>query len=49
MEIRFSYVLFGVVGVRFMVMGSEFSGHVCSPGRPKCAAKAQTVWLSGQR
>lgn len=32
-------VLFGVIGVWFMVIGTEFGGQVCSSGCPKCAVK----------
>lgn len=33
-------VLFGVIGVWFMVIGTEFGGRVCSSGCPKRAAEA---------
>lgn len=32
-------VLFGVIGVWFMVIRTEFGGQVCSSGCPKCAVK----------
>ena len=33
-------MLFGVIGVWFMVIGTEFGGPVCSSGCPKHAAEA---------